>query len=55
MTNLINSKYRTTKNCDRVTNRNRVTNQNQVTNENQVTNITSQINDDMLWLLLTNF
>ena len=47
MTNLINYKYRTTKHCDRVTNRTRVTN-----NNNQVT---SQLNEDMLWLLLTNF
>ena len=46
---ITNLKYRTTKNRDRVTNRNRVTNQitNQITNQ--------QINDDMLWLLLTNF
>ena len=42
------------KNINQVTNNiNQVTNNNnQVTNNNQ---ITSQLNEDMLWLLLTNF
>jgi hypothetical protein len=60
--NIINSKYRTTKSCkqidNQVTNSNQVKNINQVTNINQITNnnqVTSQLNEDMLWLLLTNF